>query len=108
MSVKLLVVPLPLQLSVQSTLVTTAVGIPFISDPTGLQPRFNPVVGQVNTGGVLSITATDLVQVELQPFTSVTLRVRINEALQVAPAVTVTFWLVVLPMILPFPEILQR
>ena len=59
-------------------------------------------------GGVVSWTLTVLVQVLLQLFAPVVLRVRVKLALQPLPAVTVTVWPVVEPMMEPLPEIDQR
>jgi len=59
-------------------------------------------------GGVMSWTLTVLVQVLEQLLALVMVRFKVKLALQPLPAVTVTVWPLVEPMMEPLPEIDQR
>ena len=59
-------------------------------------------------GGVVSWTVTVFVHVLEQLSALVVVRLRVKLALQPLPAVTVTLWPLVEPMMEPLPEIDQR
>ena len=61
----------------------------------------------VTEGWVISCTVTDWLQVEVQPLVLVTVSPRVKELLQLAPAVTVTVWVLPPEEMTPFPVILH-